>query len=382
MTNEEMIARARAGDADMFEKFFAKNENFPFYIARKFQNTGLDVEDLASIANVGMMKAYHSFDLNKAIKFATYAARCMSNEILMFLRRNNKHIGVASLDAALNIDFDGNELTLADVMEDTSARAPDSNVMSLALVSVTQSFLGTLPERNQKIFLSCVVEEKKQEDVASELGISQSYVSRLTKRLIKKFQKYAHEVGFVDGRESTRIQKVIKVDAKGDDMMQEKKKRRKLTRELYDSMVAKGMNDAAIARELDYNQATIVYYRKKWEEEDKLAVKSTEEKLVGAESEGEKKEVKAESDAVDNVAVLPEEDEKQAEQVEDKEVTKPEEGDSTVTKQENTGLLQKLLDGEEVELSEAVANRLCFALQALKIRYSKEKTVTVKVKLK
>ncbi|BAU28233.1 RNA polymerase sigma factor (sigma-70 family) [Aneurinibacillus soli] len=208
MTNEEMIARARAGDESIFEEFFTKNEPFTYHIARKFSNTGLDVEDLASIAKVGMLKAYHSFDLDKAIKFATYAARCMSNEILMFLRKNNKHIGLVSLDAALNIDFDGNELTLADVLEDTSALTPDSRVMSEALMKVTEGFLQTLSERDRGIFLSCVVEEKKQDHIASEFDISQSYISRLVKRLIKKFQKYARRVGFIDGQENMTAKQI------------------------------------------------------------------------------------------------------------------------------------------------------------------------------
>jgi len=224
MTNEELIEKARAGNTEAFNQFFEKNERFAYYIARKFGNTGVDVEDLASLAKVGMMKAYHSFDTAKAFKFATYAARCMENEILMYLRKQKKQVGDVSLDFALNTDVDGHELTLADVLEDTSMPAPDSVVMSEALVKVTEEFLQTLSERDQYIFLSCVVHDYNQHDVAERLNISQSYISRLERKLINQFRRHASRVGFIDGQEKAVILKkreVVERFVSGDEAIKE-----------------------------------------------------------------------------------------------------------------------------------------------------------------
>ncbi|MFW5976374.1 MAG: RNA polymerase sporulation sigma factor SigE [Bacillota bacterium] len=162
------------------------------YIARKFTNTGVDVEDLVSIGTIGLIKAVHTFDVSKNIKLATYASRCIENEILMYLRKNNKKKSEISFDDPLNIDWDGNELKLSDVLgteEDMIykdiEKQVDRRLLKIAMSSLT--------EREKKILvlrygLKKSENTKTQKDVAEILGISQSYISRLEKRIIKKLK--------------------------------------------------------------------------------------------------------------------------------------------------------------------------------------------------
>ncbi|MFW5998236.1 MAG: RNA polymerase sporulation sigma factor SigE [Halanaerobiaceae bacterium] len=163
------------------------------YIARKFTNTGVDVEDLVSIGTIGLIKAVHTFDVSKNIKLATYASRCIENEILMYLRKNNKKKSEISFDDPLNIDWDGNELKLSDVLgteEDMIykdiEKQVDRKLLKLAMDALT--------DREKKILilrygLKKSGKTKTQKDVAEILGISQSYISRLEKRIIKKLRK-------------------------------------------------------------------------------------------------------------------------------------------------------------------------------------------------
>jgi RNA polymerase sporulation-specific sigma factor len=162
------------------------------YIARKFENTGINIEDLISIGTIGLIKAVNTFNPEKKIKLATYASRCIENEILMYLRRNNKIRSEVSFDEPLNIDWDGNELLLSDVLgtdDDIITRDIEANVDKKLL----KKALEQLNDREKQImelrFGLIGGEEKTQKDVADMLGISQSYISRLEKRIIKRLQK-------------------------------------------------------------------------------------------------------------------------------------------------------------------------------------------------
>ena len=162
------------------------------YIARKFDNTGVDNDDLISIGTIGLIKAINSFRTDKNIKLATYASRCIENEILMYLRRTARLKTEVSFDEPLNTDFEGNELLLSDVLG-TSADAVYGNVEANAEKEQLKEALKKLSERERKIM--CLRfglgggEEMTQKDVADLLGISQSYISRLEKKIILRLKK-------------------------------------------------------------------------------------------------------------------------------------------------------------------------------------------------
>lgn len=162
------------------------------YIARKFENTGIGIEDLVSIGTIGLIKAVNTFNPQRKIKLATYASRCIENEILMHLRRNNRTKAEVSFDEPLNIDWDGNELLLSDVL------GTDNDVIYRHLEEeVDRNLLHTavskLSPRERKImelrFGLRGAREKTQKEVADLLGISQSYISRLEKRIIRRLRK-------------------------------------------------------------------------------------------------------------------------------------------------------------------------------------------------
>ena len=164
------------------------------YIAKKFDNTGVGVEDLISIGTIGLIKAINSFDSGKNIKLATYASRCIENEILMYLRRNQKTKLEVSIDEPLNVDWDGNELLLSDILgtdEDIIYRDIEDEVEKKLL----QKAIDKLGERERMIIdlrfgLNAPNgEEMTQKEVADLLGISQSYISRLEKKIIKRLKK-------------------------------------------------------------------------------------------------------------------------------------------------------------------------------------------------
>jgi len=169
-----------------------RNLRLVVYIARKFENTGVGVEDLVSIGTIGLIKAINTFNPSKNIKLATYASRCIENEILMYLRRNNKIKTEISIDEPLNIDWDGNELLLSDILgteNDIIHRSIEDEVEKELL----NSAMKKLSFREKKIMelrfgLSNGV-EKTQKEVADMLGISQSYISRLEKRIICRLKK-------------------------------------------------------------------------------------------------------------------------------------------------------------------------------------------------
>ena len=162
------------------------------YIARKFENTGVDNDDLVSIGTIGLIKAINSFKTDKNIKLATYASRCIENEILMYLRRVARLKTEVSFDEPLNTDFEGNELLLSDVLG-TSAESVYGDIEANAEREQLKEALKKLSERERKImFLRFGLgggEEMTQKDVADMMGISQSYISRLEKKIILRLKK-------------------------------------------------------------------------------------------------------------------------------------------------------------------------------------------------
>ena len=184
----KIMEQLRAGDEDVKQTLIERNLRLVVYIARKFENTGVCVEDLISIGTIGLIKAVNTFDAEKRIKLATYASRCIENEILMYLRRSSKLKLEVSLDEPLNVDWDGNELLLSDILG-TDADAiyrgiedeVDKELLSLAMKKLTP--------REKKImelrFGLYGNREYTQKQVADMMGISQSYISRLEKHIIK-----------------------------------------------------------------------------------------------------------------------------------------------------------------------------------------------------
>ncbi|WP_352418487.1 RNA polymerase sporulation sigma factor SigE [Proteiniborus sp.] len=169
-----------------------RNLRLVVYIARKFENTGIGVEDLVSIGTIGLIKAVNTFKPDKKIKLATYASKCIENEILMYLRRNSRAKTEISFDEPLNIDWDGNELLLSDIL------GTDNDIIFKYLEEeidkdLLNQAICKLSVREKKImelrFGLKNGEEKTQKEVADLLGISQSYISRLEKRIIKRLKK-------------------------------------------------------------------------------------------------------------------------------------------------------------------------------------------------
>jgi RNA polymerase sporulation-specific sigma factor len=164
------------------------------YIAKKFDNTGVGVEDLISIGTIGLIKAINTFNPDKNIKLATYASRCIENEILMYLRRNNKTRMEVSIDEPLNVDWDGNELLLSDILG-TEEDAIYKNLENEAEKKVLIRAIGRLSGREQMIIRMRFGlgtedgEEKTQKEVADMLGISQSYISRLEKKIMQRLRR-------------------------------------------------------------------------------------------------------------------------------------------------------------------------------------------------
>ena len=196
-TEEEarQIARLGGEEEETAKKILIEhNLRLVVYIAKKFDNTGVGVEDLISIGTIGLIKAINTFDPAKKIKLATYASRCIENEILMYLRRNNKTRMEVSIDEPLNVDWDGNELLLSDILgteEDTIYRALESEAERKLLVRAIQR-LGRRERAIIKMRFGLGTpdgEEKTQKEVADMLGISQSYISRLEKKIMQRLRR-------------------------------------------------------------------------------------------------------------------------------------------------------------------------------------------------
>lgn len=191
----EMIWKLENGDeVEAKSVLIERNLRLVVYIAKKFDNTGIGVEDLVSIGTIGLIKSINTFRSDKNIKLATYASRCIENEILMYLRRNSKTKMEVSIDEPLNVDWDGNELLLSDVLgteEDVIYRDIENEVERTLLFRA----ISKLKERERKIIMLRFGmdrpdgKEMTQKEVAELLGISQSYISRLEKKIMKRLQK-------------------------------------------------------------------------------------------------------------------------------------------------------------------------------------------------
>ena len=189
---DEVLKQIESGNEEARQTLVERNLRLVVYIAKKFENTGVGLEDLISIGTIGLMKGVNTFNTEKKIKLATYASRCIENEILMYLRRSNKIKGEVSIDEPLNKDGDGNELLLSDILgtdpDVTSRRIEDEVDKKLLKASIEK-----LNSRERNImelrfgFISG--DEKTQKEVADMLGISQSYISRLEKKIINKMKK-------------------------------------------------------------------------------------------------------------------------------------------------------------------------------------------------
>jgi len=189
---EELVNKLNDGNEKTRSTLIERNLRLVVYIARKFENTGVYVEDLISVGTIGLIKAVNTFNPEKKIKLATYASRCIENEILMYLRRNSKIKAEISFYEPLNIDWDGNELLLSDILgteNDTVYNLIEDEVDKQLLVMALRS----LNEREKEIvrlrFGLNGTREKTQKEVADMLGISQSYISRLEKKIIKRLKK-------------------------------------------------------------------------------------------------------------------------------------------------------------------------------------------------
>jgi len=189
---EKLLNELEQGNLETRQTLVERNLRLVVYIAKKFENTGVGLEDLISIGTIGLMKGVNTFNTEKKIKLATYASRCIENEILMYLRRSNKIKGEISIDEPLNQDGDGNELLLSDILgtdPDVTSRAIEDEVDK----SLLKASIEKLSYRERNImelrfgFISG--DEKTQKEVADMLGISQSYISRLEKKIIGKMKK-------------------------------------------------------------------------------------------------------------------------------------------------------------------------------------------------
>lgn len=189
---QEALTALGEGDEGARQRLIEHNLRLVVYIARRFESTGINLEDLISIGTIGLIKAVNTFDVTKNIKLATYASRCIENEILMFLRKAANRRTEISISEPLSSDYDGNELLLSDVLgtDEDSVMQPIEDDIDKMLLHEALSKLG---ERERKIiglrFGLDGGEEKTQKEVADMLGISQSYISRLEKKIILRLRK-------------------------------------------------------------------------------------------------------------------------------------------------------------------------------------------------
>ena len=188
----DALARLEAGDEQARDLLITHNLRLVVYIARKFENSGVGIEDLISIGTIGLIKAVRTFCPSRNIKLATYSSRCIENEILMYLRKYTQRRGEISIDEPLSVDQDGSELLLSDIL----GSEPDTVSRDLEQEAERRQLLrcvARLNEREQQImclrFGICGESEHTQKEVADRLGISQSYISRLEKRIIRRLRE-------------------------------------------------------------------------------------------------------------------------------------------------------------------------------------------------
>ncbi|MCQ2419219.1 MAG: RNA polymerase sporulation sigma factor SigE [Clostridia bacterium] len=189
---QEAIEQMEQGNETAKKKLIEHNLRLVVYIARRFENTGINIEDLISIGTIGLIKAVSTFKTDKSIKLATYSSRCIENEILMYIRKVSGQKTEISLDEPINTDWDGNELLLSDVLG-TDADAVMRPLEESAEVQLLHEALARLPEREKTIIMMRYglggKKELTQKEVADEMGISQSYISRLEKRVMLRLRR-------------------------------------------------------------------------------------------------------------------------------------------------------------------------------------------------
>src|SRR5690606_37728399 len=196
LTHDEernLLDRLEEGDNTVCDTLIERNLRLVVYIARKFDNTGIPIEDLVSIGTIGLIKAVRTFDPSKRIKLATYASKCIENEILMYLRKSSRTRSEISLDEPLNVDWDGNELLLSDVLPGSDGDSIYRDIEARVNRSLLRQALHRLSRRERRIMelrfgLNDGI-ERTQKQVADCLGISQSYISRLEKRIIRRLRR-------------------------------------------------------------------------------------------------------------------------------------------------------------------------------------------------
>ena len=188
---QEIIDDILGGNDSAREKLIVHNLRLVVYIAKKFENSGVGIEDLVSIGTIGLMKAVKTFCPEKNIKLATYASRCIENEILMYLRKNGQQKNEISIDEPLNVDWDGNELLLSDILG-TDPDTVNKNIDDETERSLLREALDRLEPRERHIirmrFGLDGEEERTQKEVADQLNISQSYISRLEKKILRQLK--------------------------------------------------------------------------------------------------------------------------------------------------------------------------------------------------
>ena len=189
---EELLKKLSTNDLKVRQTLVERNLRLLVYIDKKFENTVIVIEDLISIGTIGLMKAINTFNTDKNIKLATYASRCIENEILMYLRRSNKIKGEISIDEPLKQDGDGNELLLSDILgteNDVTSRGIEDEV-DRTLLKASMEKLNNREKNIMELRFGFITgNEKTQKEVADMLGISQSYISRLEKKIINKMKK-------------------------------------------------------------------------------------------------------------------------------------------------------------------------------------------------
>ena len=188
---EDLVRKCNAGDIDARNKLIEHNLRLVVFLAKKYDNTMYDLEELVSIGTIGLIKAIKTYKLDKNIKLATYASRCIDNEILMFLRKNKKRMSEVSFEDSINFDSEGNELKIEDVFgtEDDILEKTVENKDNKVLL---EEYVISLPDRDKKIIEERYglfgKEELTQKELADKLSISQSYISRIEKKIIKKLK--------------------------------------------------------------------------------------------------------------------------------------------------------------------------------------------------
>ena len=189
------LIKARQGDEEARNKLIEHNLRLVVFLAKKYENTTYDIEDLVSIGSIGLIKGINTYKIDKNIKLATYASRCISNEILMFLRKNKRKKSEVSLEEALNYDSEGNELHLEDILGTDAELVPNEYERKVDKELLSKEIAALSPRDKEIMTLRYGLNntvEYTQKEVAEMLGISQSYISRIEKKVVRKLKQVMH----------------------------------------------------------------------------------------------------------------------------------------------------------------------------------------------